>query len=295
MKKIFQAIETLFIIIISLPVIILPLKIALKVGGGLGVMCFYILKKRRNIAIENVKNVIDTAGLNFQGSPNDLIKANFRNYGKSIIEIIKIFWGLGGSILNNVEIRGLDNYYKAKSRQVGILLITGHCGNWELLTLTVGVKIKPVLAIARRQDNPYINKIIEVIRQRYNNRIIYKEGALKTILSESKDDWIILIAIDQSVFKKEGYMIDFLGRKAWTTKVPVLIAKKTGVAMLPMFIHRERDKHILDIYPEIEVLDRKIDDNSLINDTKRVSVFVEEYIRHYPTEWLWIHRRWKRT
>ncbi|MEK7852919.1 MAG: lysophospholipid acyltransferase family protein, partial [Planctomycetota bacterium] len=92
----------------------------------------------------------------------------------------------------------------------------------------------------------------------------------------------------------EGYVIDFLGRGAWTTKMPALIARKTGAAVLPAFIHRTQKGHKIKIYPAVELSDIADKEKAVIEDTKRFSGFIERYIKEHPSEWLWIHRRWKR-
>jgi len=100
--------------------------------------------------------------------------------------------------------------------------------------------------------------------------------------------------MDQSVLADEGYVIDFLGRGAWTTKMPALIARKTGAAVVPAFIHRAGNGYKLIFYPAVELSNLDDKEQAVIEDTKRFSGFIERYIREHPSEWLWIHRRWKR-
>jgi KDO2-lipid IV(A) lauroyltransferase len=205
-------------------------------------------------------------------------------------------------------VRGVAHYMKAKSKDKGVIFITGHCGNWELMALAFGVKVDNVSVVARTQNNPYLNRLVENIRAKYGNNVIYKKGALKGILSELKKNRGIGILMDQAVLKDEGYKIDFLGRPAWTTKVPALMARKTDAAVIPIFINREGDKHVINIYPEVALStnedadsgspkSRKTflgGDKAIIEDTRRFSGFIEDYIKEHPTEWLWIHKRWKR-
>ena len=143
-------------------------------------------------------------------------------------------------------------------------------------------------------DNPFLNRIIEKTRRTYGNRIIYKKAALKNILQELRSNEAVGILMDQAVLAREGFIIDFLGRGAWTTKMPALIARKTGAVVLPAFIHRTEYGHKIEIFPEVKL---SYDDNKeeqLKKDTKKFSSYIEEYIQKYPAEWLWIHRRWKR-
>ena len=88
--------------------------------------------------------------------------------------------------------------------------------------------------------------------------------------------------------------MDFLGRGAWTTKMPALLARKTGAAVLPAFIHRTDGRHKIKIYPQVELSGDNDKENAIKEDTKMFSRYIEEYIKEHPAEWLWIHRRWKR-
>jgi KDO2-lipid IV(A) lauroyltransferase len=301
--KIRWLLETALIILFSFPVAVLPHKIALKVGEVLGLLVFYIWGSRRRIATGNIEkamgNSLQPLAISNQPLAVSIARETFKNLGRSFVEVIKIYYGFGKSIIENVEVRGVENYLKAKSKNKGVIFITGHCGNWELMALAFGIKVDNVSVVARTQNNPYLNNLVQKIRAKYGNRVIYKRGALKGILSDLKKNRGIGILMDQAVLRDEGYKIDFLGRPAWTTKMPALMARKTGAAVVPIFINRQGDKHVINIYPEVALLTNEDADSggdkAIIEDTKRFSEFIEGYIKEHPTEWLWIHKRWKRT
>jgi KDO2-lipid IV(A) lauroyltransferase len=260
----------------------------------LGVSIFHLWRSRRNIAVENMQKSIQAGGLEIPESPESIARASFKNFGRSSVEVIKIYYGLGRKIIDETAIKGIENYQAAASKNKGVILITGHCGNWELMAVTLSVKVCNVSVVARAQDNPYLNKFIEKVRAKYGNRVIYKKGALKGILSEIKKDGTVGILMDQAVLKDEGYVIDFLGRGAWTTKMPALIARKTGTPVIPVFINLDGDRHIINIYSEVALSGEEDTEKAVMEDTKRFTGFIEEHIRQHPAEWLWIHRRWKR-
>jgi KDO2-lipid IV(A) lauroyltransferase len=228
------------------------------------------------------------------GNSKLIARETFKNLGKSFVEIIKVYYGFGGEIIDFVDIEGIENFNKAKSKGKGILFISGHCGNWELMAITMSAKLSGVAVVAMPINNPYVNKFIESVRQNYGNSVIYKQGALKTIIRTLKNNGCVGILMDQAVIPDEGYVLDFLGRGAWTTKMPALIAKKTSAAVLPVFLHRTNKGHRMKIYPEVE-LSKIVDmESAVLEDTKNFSGFIENYIHEHPAEWLWIHRRWKR-
>ncbi len=293
-RRVVYFLETVLFIILSAPIAIMPFRWSLKCGEILGRLLFYLWKDRREIAINNIRTSINIGALKTINSPEEIIKKNFENIGKSFVEVVKIFYGLDKKLLDSIHIEGKSNLEIAESKGKGVLFITGHCGNWELMALTMSAKFKNISVVARPLNNPYLNKLVELSRKRYGNTVIYKKGALKTVIQTLGEKGYVGILMDQAVLANEGYIIEFLGRNAWTTKMPALIARKTGAAVVPAFIHRTDGTHVIKIYPEVEISKNNDRDKAVIEDTKRFSKYIESYIQEHPSEWLWIHRRWKR-
>lgn len=295
MKKIKWLIEASFIVVFLLPFAILPLKISQKAGELLGFLLYRLWKKRRQVAIENIQKTILTGTLKISATPEDIARRCFENLGISLSEIAKIYFGTGKKIIRNTKILGIKNYKNALTKKKGVLFFTGHCGNWELLAIAFGVKVSNISIVARAQKNPYLNRLIERVRAKHGNRVIYKKGALRAILSELRHNMTVGILIDQAVLPEEGVTIDFMGRKAWTTKMPAIVARRTGCPILPAFIHRDKNGgHTINLYPEVALSKNENPDEALLEDLKNLSTHIEEYIRQRPSQWLWIHRRWKR-
>lgn len=209
--------------------------------------------------------------------------------GRSLIEIVKIYFGLGDKIVRGIEVEGKENYLRAKEKGRGVIVFSGHCGNWELLVLALFTKVDDVYGVARRQSNPYIDRFIVRTRKKYGTRITYKEGALKKFIAALRMSETVGIIIDQSVLPREGIIVDFLGSPAWTTKMAASLAKRTSTPVVPIFIKRTDNGHVIRIYPEVELTGDEVE------DTSRMTSYVEDYIRENPSDWLWIHRKWKRT
>jgi KDO2-lipid IV(A) lauroyltransferase len=299
LKKLRWLLEAALFLLISFIFALIPGAVALKFGKLLGRGLFRLLKRRRSIAIANI-----AASLPFlqrqadwdpaNGTPTEIARQTFENLGMSLVENFKIYHGLGQRLIESVEFRGLEHYEMAKAKQRGIAFITGHCGNWELLALASGVLFQNVSVVARQQDNRYLHLVMEKIRMKFGNRIIYKSGALKAMINEFRQNHIVGVLIDQAVSPDEGYLVNFLGRQAWTIRMPALIARKTGVPLLPVFIHREGNGHVVTIYPEILPALEKGGVEGGHDDVARLTGAIEQYVVRHPTEWYWIHNRWKR-
>ncbi len=294
MKRPLQFLTASLIYILTLPLALIPYRLSLKVGSLLGLLGYNLWGSRRRIAIENIKRCIESGALDKSIHPSRLALESFKNLGKSLMEIVRIYHGRAEAIFKNTEIAGLEHYIDASNKGKGILVITGHCGNWEVLALYSSYKMSSLSVVARALNNPYLNRLVERVRQKYGNRVIYKQGALREIIRELRRGSSVGILIDQSVLPSEGVKIPFLGRDAWTMKTPAVIATKTGASVLPVFINRTPKGHRIKVYPEVE-LKKGSSEDVVVENTKRISSFVETYIKENPAEWLWIHRRWKRT
>lgn len=290
MRRLWWGLQAAVFLMCSLPLSFLPVK----AGESLGLILYHLWKGRREIATDNLKKSVVLHAISLPHSPEEVIRENFKNLGRFFIEIIKIYYGRGRSILEKTVIKGIDNFEKARARGKGILIITGHCGNWELLAILASYRVAPTSVVVRPLNNPYLNALLERARSRFGNRIIDKKGALRAILATLKDNGIVGILMDQAVLSEEGFVIDFLGRGAWTSKVPALIARKTGAAVVPAFIRRDGKAHEIIVYPEVTLSSLGTQEHAVREDTQKFSRFIEDYIRQNPSQWLWLHKRWKR-
>ena len=277
-----------FFLVFSLALALLPLRPAKMLGAFLGRLLYRFWGSKRKVALENLKEAISKGAITASGPPEKIALGCFKNLGISFVELVKVYYGLGGSILDGVAYKGLKNYKAAASAGRGVIFITAHTGNWELLALKSGMEIGPLQVVARPLDNPFLNRFLERARARYGNKIVYKKGALRTLLASLKAGGLVGILMDQAVLKEEGRIVEFLGRGAWTTRMPVLLAKRTGAAVFPAFIRRTPAGHEITVYPETGL--SGTEEEAL----RRLNLAIEQHVKENPSEWLWIHKRWKR-
>ncbi len=295
MRRVLPFFSFVLLAFFSLPFAVTPSPLSLKIGEGMGALLFYLWRSRRAIAINNLREAVSRGALIIDSDPETVIKQNFKNMGRSFAEIAKIYYGFGQGIFRRVEIKGIEHLRKAQARERGMILITGHCGNWELKAIFVSTELIRIHIVARPLDNPYLNRLMEKTRRKYGNRVIYKKGALKKILHALKKNEAVGILMDQSVVRSEGVVAEFLGQKDYTMKTPAIIARKTGSPVLPAFIRRTDCGHVIEIGEEIALDTSEDYEQAVRNDTLKFSGYIEDYIKKNPAEWLWIHRRWKHT
>jgi KDO2-lipid IV(A) lauroyltransferase len=286
--------EALMFILLTLPLAVLPHILSRGVGRALGLLLHRIWSSRREVARQNVAASIQTGTLDAGLCPDVIVRECFANLGANVAEASKILYGLDRRVTESLEIRGAEHYHAARAVGRGVIVITGHCGNWELASLAPALGYSPMAVVARVQNNPLLTRLVEKLRCRYGNSIIYKKGALKDSLRTLRNNGIVAVLIDQASSKDEGCLVNFMGRRAWTTKLPALLARRTGAVVLPSFYCREGAKNIAIVYPEIKLSRNNDIEQALQEDTQNFTASVETHVRQYPEQWLWLHKRWKR-
>jgi KDO2-lipid IV(A) lauroyltransferase len=299
MKKISWTLQAALFYLFTLIISYLPERTVHNSGRLTGLLMLRLLPGRRRIAEDNIRQALPFMRRHPAWScsfdtPEAIARETFIHLGTSLVETCRLYHGKGDSLIDAIEVRGREHFDRARKKHQGLLFVGGHCGNWELLALSFKRLLGENMAgVARKQDNPYLNKVIEQMRTRYDNQIIYKQGALRSILGIIKKNGVVAMLADQAVLPEEGALIDVLGRKAWASKAPVIIAQKTGVPLIPAFIHRECDRHVITLSPEFE-LSGDISDEGIRQDVQALSRCLDDFVCAHPADWYWVHRRWKR-
>jgi KDO2-lipid IV(A) lauroyltransferase len=299
MMRIIWAIQAAAFYLFTGVVAAIPRRFSRRAGRLIGQLMYRLLARRREIAIDNIRQALPfmkrhpswTAAFD---TAEEIALATFRNLGISIVEVCRLYHGSGGELFNTMAVHGLDNFQRAKEKNIGVLCISGHCGNWELISLSFKQHLdESVWAIVRKQNNPYLNAIVEKMRMGYGNKVIYTKTALKQMLGVIKNNGVIGMLTDQAAGEQNGILIDFLGRKAWALKAPVVIAHKTGVPVVPVLGYREDGRHVLVFLPEYTLCGDRTE-VGIAQDVQALSRYLEEFVCAHPADWYWVHRRWKR-
>lgn len=299
MKPVLWILQIIAFYLFTLAMAFIPEKRIRSVGRRVGLIMQWLLAKRRRIAIDNIRQALPymkrhPAWTHPWETPEEIARETFIHLGMSLVETCRLYHGKGGNIIDSIEVRGREHFDRAHAKDRGLVFVTGHCGNWELVALAFNRLFDGTMSVlARRQNNPYLNTMVEKMRMHYKNSVIYKKGSLRQIIGVLKKKGVIGILADQAVVVDEGILIDVLGRKAWASKAPVVIAQKTGAPLIPAFIHREHDHHVVTILPEFET-SGDMSKAGIQRDVQALSRHLEDFICSHPLDWYWVHRRWKR-
>jgi KDO2-lipid IV(A) lauroyltransferase len=193
------------------------------------------------------------------------------------------------NIADGIGYEGLEHYLDAKRGGRGVLVATAHLGNWELSAFAHALMTEPMNVIVRPLDNPLLDELVAWRRSLSGNRLILKRDAARLVIRALKNNEAVGILIDQNTAAAEGVFIHFFGKLACAGSSFVKLAHHSGAAVLPGFAlwDKSRARYVLRFYPEIVLT------GDVGRDTQRIHSFIEEVIREYPDQWMWIHRRWK--
>ncbi len=271
---------------------VLPRKLAVKTGLAVGAAAFWLLPHLRRHAEINLRLAFPDMG---EDERRRIRRGTFRNLGRLLGEISQFPRLDRGNIESIVRYDGLENYLEAKARGRGVILLTGHIGCWELSVFAHSIYGHQMAFLARRVDNPLVERLAESYRSRYGNRSIDKKNSVREVLKTLKAGGVVGILADLNTSREEGVFCDFFGIPACTTAGVATLALRTGAVVLPGYLiwDAETRIHRLRFDPPIDTINTGNQKEDVVANTARYTRALEVVIRRYPEQWLWIHRRWR--
>lgn len=270
---------------------LLPIRIGLKGGGVLGRIAFYILKRERNTA----KNNLDAAFGNSWSSEKkkNIAREVFENLGKNLVEVASLSKFNSKNIDTYIKSKGLDVIEDLIRRGKGGIVVSAHLGNWELLAHYFAIKGYSVNVIARRIRMEDFERFLDRIRKRHKVNILYRDASAKDVIALLKKNEFIGMMPDQDMDSVSGVFVDFFGRPSFTPNGPAVLNLLTGAPIIPCFIVRRKFGHEILIERPIEMTVTGDKDKDILENTGRYTQVIENYIRKFPSQWVWFHERWK--
>ncbi|OIP90201.1 MAG: hypothetical protein AUK26_10010 [Syntrophaceae bacterium CG2_30_58_14] len=266
-----------------------PLRRALFIGVSR--MFHLLIPRQRLIATHNLRRAFPEKS---EGEILRIVQGVYRNMGIVAAEFFDIPRLTKENIAAQVETEGLENCWKALEKGQGLLLFSAHFGNWELEAAAAALLIKPAVVIYRPLDSPLLDHLVLRVRSATGNIPLAKEHAMRPMLRALKQNGILGILIDQNVDWYEGVFVDYFGRPACTTDGLALLALHTEAPVLPAYMVRLPDgRYRLVFGPEVEVIRTGDRDADILANTQRFTKVIEQIVRRYPDQWLWVHQRWK--
>jgi len=271
---------------------LVPLRMALFLGAKLGRGFYYFSGRLRRTGDHNLKLAFPDMS---QPQRRLLLHGCFESLGR-LLGVFSHFANASPETLRDmIDCEGLEHLEAARQSGRGVILFTGHVGAWELSSFALSLFGHPLSFLVRRIDNPKIEKLIENRRTRRGNRTIDKRSAAREMLQILQTGGTLGILVDLNTLDREGIFVDFFDVPASTTFVLAKLALRTEAAVLPVFApwDRERQRFLLQIDEPLSFERSGNDEEDVQRLTQLFTNAVEKYVRRYPDQWLWIHRRWK--
>ncbi|MBI5047599.1 MAG: lysophospholipid acyltransferase family protein [Deltaproteobacteria bacterium] len=269
----------------------IPLGFALWSGRVLGRLGFYLDKKHSMITINNLAASFKDEKTS--NHINSIAKKVFENLGMNLMEFFRLPWLKKEDLTGYVETEGFGNFERACNKGKGVIFLTGHFGNWELMAMFYALKGYPVDIVVRDLDSPIVDEFVRWVRAMAGNRIISKGRSMRELIRTLSRGGIAGVLLDQNVTWSEGVFVYFFDRLACTNKGTALLAAASGAAVVPTFIVRHENRHKVIIGEEIVI---KTTANRAADQLENTALFtkvIEDFIRQYPDQWFWLHQRWK--
>jgi Kdo2-lipid IVA lauroyltransferase/acyltransferase len=283
-------IEYLLVRALQTLVAVMPDALVRSSGDTMGLIFFLIDRPHRRVAESNLARAFPSRSA---AERSGIVRAAFRHFGRLLFEILKFSTLSPEQVLARVEFDGGERVRLAYGQGKGVLFITGHFGFWELHAVAHPLQFEPIGVLARTLDNVRLNGLLERIRQRTGNTVIYRQGSIRRVMRLLSERHGVAVLIDQHIQGPDAVYVEFFERPAATTSAVAALALRTGAPVVPVFalpLPKGRYRLIYEHPVEPPAADSA---DAIREFTQRCTDVLEMYVRRHPDLWLWMHQRWR--
>jgi len=269
---------------------LLPMSAVRACGGVLGHAVYFVDGFHRRIALTNLAAAFPARSA---AERRVVARATFAHFGRLLLELIKFGMLSETQMRACIDVEGDDRVRQAYQQGRGVLYFTGHFGYWEMQAIAHPLHSPPVSVLARRLDNAYLHEMLERIRTRTGNGVIYRQGAIRKVMRELAANRGVALLIDQHLHSSDAVYVDFFNRPAATTSALAALAIRTGAPVIPVFALPMPGGRYRFIYERPVPPPKEESADAVREFTQRCTDVLEMYVRRDPALWLWMHRRWR--
>jgi KDO2-lipid IV(A) lauroyltransferase len=266
--------------------------VARAIGAAIGAIAFRVLGRLRRVGIRNLELAFPEMTA---ADREAILRSEYQSLGFLLAEFCKMPDYTAATASRFIRYEGLENYLAARERGKGVLVLTGHLGAWELSSFYHSLMGMPMGMVIRRLDNPLVDAFVNRIRCLHGNRVIHQDDFARRLIASMRAGETVGILMDTNMTPPQGVFVPFFGVAACTASGMARIAAKTGAAVVPGFLLWEESerRYVLHFGKELDVIRTGDSEQDALGNTASFTAAIEGYIRQYPEQWLWLHRRWK--
>ncbi len=273
----------------------LPRPVARRAGAAIGTLAWMLVSRLRCTGLRNLELAYPDLPLEERTA---ILRRLYRHLGWQLAEFCRLPRYTRENTQGFIAYDGLEHYLAARDHGRGVLIVTGHLGAWELSSFWHSLMGYPMSMVIRRLDNPRVDALVNGIRCLHGNRVLHKDDFARGLLSAMRRGETVGILMDTNMTPPQGVFVPFFNIPACTAAGMARVALRTGAAVLPGFLVCEGQgsgspPYRLRFGPEIPLIQTGDDDRDILENTARFTAVIEQAIRRYPDQWLWVHRRWK--
>ncbi len=271
---------------------ILPRSWARAVGAAVGKLAWWTLGGLKRTGLRNLRLALPDSD---DTDLRKILEKMFRNLGWQLAEFCQMSRYTAASASKFIRYEGLENYLGARAKGQGVLVLTGHLGAWELSSFFHSLQNYPMSLVIRRLDNALVDKFVNDIRCMHGNRVVHKDDFARGLLAAMHKGETVGILMDTNMTPPQGVFVPFFGVDACTASGLARVAQKTHAAVLPGFLLWEESEkqYVLHFGKELNLIESGDTQADIVANTALFTATIEDYVRRYPDQWLWVHRRWK--
>ncbi|HEY0797454.1 MAG TPA: lysophospholipid acyltransferase family protein [Acidisarcina sp.] len=271
---------------------LLPRSTARGLGALVGWLAFHLLGRLRSVGRRNLELALPEKLL---AERERILRRVYRNLGWLMAEFCQMRRYTPKNTRDFIRYEGLEHYLTARDAGKGVLILTGHLGAWELSSFYHSLMGYPMSMVIRRLDNSAVDELVNRIRCLHGNRVVHKNDFARGLLSAMRNGETVGILMDTNMTPPQGVFVDFFGRPACTASGMARLALKTGAAVIPGFMLWEPNekKYVLHFGEQLQLVHSGDDEADIFANTALFTSVIENWVRQYPDQWLWVHRRWK--
>ena len=270
----------------------LPRPLARGVGMAIGGLVYHIHRRLRRVGLRNLEMAFPNKT---RAEHRRILRGVYKSLGRLLAEFC-LFPTYTLENASQVAVyQGFENFESAVKRSKGVLFLTGHFGGWEVGSFFHSLEGHPMWIVVRPLDNPYVDALVTRYRTLHGNSIIGKQGFARGLLSAMEHNETVGILMDTNMTPPQGVFADFFGIPACTAVGIARVALHTDAAVIPAFTIWDPvlRKYRVKFGPAVELVRTGDNEADAVANTALFNRIFEDYVRKYPDQWLWVHRRWK--
>ena len=271
---------------------VLPRPMAHLAGILVGRLVYYIHPRLRRVGMRNLEMAFPEKS---KAERRHILRGVYTSLGRLLGEFCLFPSYTRENASQAAVYQGFENFEAAERRGKGVLFLTGHFGGWEVGSFFHSLQGHPMRIVVRPIDNPYVDTLVTRYRTLHGNNIIGNRGFARALLAAMEKNQTVGILMDTNMTPPQGVFVDFFGIPACTAVGIARVALHTDAAVVPAFTIWDRvlRKYRVEFSPAVGLVRSGDDEADAIANTANFNRIFEQYVRKYPDQWLWVHRRWK--